>query len=74
MDRPYRFALRASGWNFMRGEIVVCDRIKLIHVWTSFLIDAFGHRWLKTPAFGLWLAQQETIVQDVLHDNVGRKF
>ncbi|KAJ4493064.1 hypothetical protein C8J55DRAFT_556035 [Lentinula edodes] len=33
----------------------------------------FYERWLKTPAFGLWLAQQETIVQDVLHDNVGRK-
>ncbi|KAF8824821.1 hypothetical protein HHX47_DHR7000168 [Lentinula edodes] len=34
----------------------------------------FYERWLKTPAFGLWLAEQETIVQDVLHDNVGRKF
>ncbi|KAF8640309.1 hypothetical protein AX16_010204 [Volvariella volvacea WC 439] len=26
----------------------------------------FYERWLKTPAFGLWLAQQESIVQDVL--------
>ncbi|KAJ3712173.1 hypothetical protein C8R42DRAFT_687227 [Lentinula raphanica] len=33
----------------------------------------FYERWLKTPAFGLWLAQQETIVQDVLNDNVIRK-
>ncbi|KAJ3744021.1 hypothetical protein DFH05DRAFT_1525026 [Lentinula detonsa] len=33
----------------------------------------FYERWLKTPAFGLWLAQQEIIVQDVLNDNVARK-
>ncbi|KAF9065860.1 hypothetical protein BDP27DRAFT_1228430 [Rhodocollybia butyracea] len=30
----------------------------------------FYERWLKTPAFGLWLAQQESIVQDVLNDSV----
>ncbi|KAF5392310.1 hypothetical protein D9757_001611 [Collybiopsis confluens] len=33
----------------------------------------FYERWLKTPAFGLWLAQQESIVQDVLDDNLARK-
>ncbi|KAJ4480145.1 hypothetical protein J3R30DRAFT_3701503 [Lentinula aciculospora] len=33
----------------------------------------FYERWLKTPAFGLWLAQQESIVQNVLNDNVARK-
>lgn len=26
-----------------------------------------GHRWLKSPAFGTWVAQQEQIVQDVLN-------
>lgn len=30
-------------------------------------------RWLKTPTFGLWLAQQESIVQNVLNDNSARK-
>ncbi|KAK7044084.1 hypothetical protein VNI00_007800 [Paramarasmius palmivorus] len=28
----------------------------------------FYERWLKTPAFGLWLAQQERIVQSVLKE------
>ncbi|KAF9468198.1 hypothetical protein BDZ94DRAFT_849450 [Collybia nuda] len=28
----------------------------------------FYERWLKTPAFGLWLAQQEQIVQGVLQE------
>ncbi|TFK75071.1 DUF1630-domain-containing protein [Pluteus cervinus] len=30
----------------------------------------FYERWLRTPSFGLWLAQQEVIVQDVLTDHV----
>ncbi|KIK62649.1 hypothetical protein GYMLUDRAFT_242791 [Collybiopsis luxurians FD-317 M1] len=33
----------------------------------------FYERWLKTPTFGLWLAQQESIVQNVLNDNSARK-
>ncbi|KAF5358764.1 hypothetical protein D9758_008558 [Tetrapyrgos nigripes] len=32
----------------------------------------FYERWLKTPAFGLWLGQQESIVQDVLRENAAR--
>ena len=28
----------------------------------------FYERWLKTPAFGLWLAQQEHIVENVLNE------
>jgi len=30
----------------------------------------FYERWLKTPGFGLWLAQQERIVEGVLRENI----
>jgi hypothetical protein len=29
----------------------------------------FYERWLRTPAFGLWLAQQEEVVERVLREN-----
>ena len=32
-----------------------------------FFVNLF-YRWLKSPAFGTWLAQQEQIVQTVLND------
>lgn len=32
----------------------------------------FYERWLKTPVFGLWLAQQERIVENVLRENMQR--
>jgi hypothetical protein len=32
----------------------------------------FYERWLKTPAFGLWLGRQEEIVQRVLRDTAER--
>lgn len=32
----------------------------------------FYERWLKTPAFGLWLGRQEEIVQRVLQDTAAR--
>jgi hypothetical protein len=31
----------------------------------------FYERWLRTPAFGLWLARQEEIVDDVLTSRAG---
>ena len=33
----------------------------------------FYERWMKTPAFGLWLAQQESIVQGVLKEHLERQ-
>jgi hypothetical protein len=33
----------------------------------------FYERWLKSPAFGLWLGRQEEIVQRVLQETAGRK-
>jgi hypothetical protein len=33
------------------------------------LADQFPNSWLKSPAFGTWLAQQEQIVQNVLNDS-----
>jgi len=33
----------------------------------------FYERWLKTPAFGLWLGRQEEIVQRVLHESSERR-
>ncbi len=32
-----------------------------------------SYRWLKTPAFGLWLAQQEQIVKGVLEKSLESK-
>lgn len=32
----------------------------------------FYERWLKTPAFGLWLGREEEIVQDVLRESAAR--
>jgi hypothetical protein len=32
----------------------------------------FYERWLKCPSFGLWLNEQEGIVQGVLKENVER--
>jgi hypothetical protein len=31
----------------------------------------FYERWLKTPNFGVWLAQQEEVVRRVLQENIG---
>ena len=33
------------------------------------IADSLYRRWLKSPAFGTWLAQQENIVQTVLNDS-----
>ena len=33
----------------------------------------FYERWLKTPAFGLWLGHQEEIVHHVLRESAARK-
>ncbi|KDQ59072.1 hypothetical protein JAAARDRAFT_192624 [Jaapia argillacea MUCL 33604] len=33
----------------------------------------FYERWLRTPAFGLWLAKQEEVVQRVLRENAERR-
>lgn len=32
----------------------------------------FYERWLKTPAFGLWLGREEGIVQEVLRESARR--
>ena len=32
----------------------------------------FYERWLKTPAFGLWLGREEGIVQEVLRESAAR--
>ena len=32
----------------------------------------FYERWLRTPAFGLWLARQEEVVERVLRENAER--
>ena len=51
---------RASVLNFMSGKYgYPCQPRGVL----MFL----GHRWLKSPAFGTWVAQQEQIVQDVLN-------
>jgi len=52
--------LRASVLNFMNGKYGdPCQ--------SRGILTFLGHRWLKSPAFGTWVAQQEQIVQDVLN-------
>lgn len=68
MEAHYRFALLAGELNFMKGQFGTdeCDKNEA-HL-STIVIDF--HRWLKTPGFGLWLAQQERIVEGVLKEGV----
>ena len=50
------------------------ERCVFIYCWSTcpkgflFISDSVLFRWLKSPTFGTWLAQQEQIVQTVLND------
>ena len=48
------------------------EKFVLPHMFTHSYRTKYRYRWLKTPAFGLWLGQQEQIVHVVLKESIRR--